>query len=56
MWEKVDGFRDILEVVSPGFSDGLDACARVCVCMCMYVDCEENDRNKDDSKFSDLRK
>lgn len=33
VWRKVDGFRNILEVVSPGFSGGL----YVCTCMCMYV-------------------
>lgn len=33
MWRKADGFRDIWEVVSPGFSDGLEVCA----CMCIYV-------------------
>lgn len=45
IWRKVDGFRDIWEVVSQGFSDGLEVCA----CMCM--DCEEKDSNKDDSNF-----
>ena len=33
VWRKVGGFRNILEVVLPGFSGSL----YVCTCICMYV-------------------
>lgn len=46
----MDGFRDILEVESPGLFVGL----YVCTCICMCVDCDKKDINKYDSKFSDL--